>query len=66
MSPVFYTSGYSVIFYVGNNTGVTYDIVAGAYTINYPNGVRPAVSLKPGGTWSGDGTSDSPYQVSYS
>ncbi len=29
-------------------------------------GVRPSVSLKPGGVWSGSGTSSDPYTVSYS
>ena len=28
-------------------------------------GARPAVSLKPGATWSGEGTSSNPYTVSW-
>jgi hypothetical protein len=37
-------------------------------TFNVDNayGARASVSLKPGATWSGNGTSDSPYTVSYS
>ena len=34
--------------------------------VNNTYGVRPSVSLKPGGTWSGSGTSSDPYTVSYS
>ncbi len=35
-------------------------------SVDFAFGVRPAVSLKPGATWSGEGTSSNPYQVSLS
>ena len=36
------------------------------YVDNGTSGVRPMISLKSGGTWSGSGTSTDPYTVSYS
>ena len=35
-------------------------------TVNYAGGARPAVSLKPGATWTGSGTTSNPYVPSWS
>ena len=62
MTPYTYSQSEPLVFLVftGGNINVDY------YSSNRTAGVRPAISLKPGGTWSGNGTSDSPYQVSWS
>ena len=60
-SPYFFNTGSGAFGrYVDTNGGIGY------YYVNYTNGVRPAISLKPGTEYSsGTGTMDDPYIVSH-
>ena len=60
LSPYYFYSDYARGFVVNSSGNLNTTFV------DNTNGVRPAVSLKPGATWSGEGTSESPYTVSYS
>jgi hypothetical protein len=59
--------GSPTFFYYGsaNELGLSSSGSLNGNIVNATSGVRPAVSLKPGGTWSGAGTSSNPYTVSY-
>ena len=63
LSPYNFSSNFANVWDVG--TGYT-GAPSGSRVTNNGHGVRPSISLKPGGIWSGNGTADSPYQVSYS
>ncbi len=59
-SPYYFNYSYAIEWIVNSSGYLGSDYVSNTH------GARPAVSLKPGATWSGSGTSSSPYTVSWS